>query len=407
MEYPDLIDQLAEKSDSTILLAVLDGLGDYGIPELDGRTPLEAADTPSLDALARRSAAGAHVPIARGVTPGSGPAHLALFGYDPVRYMIGRGTLAALGIGFDLHRGDLAARINFCTVDSDGTVTDRRAGRIPTEVNREIVEELASAIESIDGVDVFLRTVKEHRACVVFRGEGLSDSLRETDPGITGRAPLPADPLEPAAERSAAIVREFIERSTRALAGKNPANMLLLRGFSCYSPLPSMQERFLLSPAAVALYPMYRGVASLVGMDVMEPRTSDLAGEIEACTRALSAGHDFVFLHHKPTDSAGEDGDCRRKIEAIEQFDRGLEELLDAGFDVVAVTGDHSTPCGMKLHSWHPVPLLIYGGCQRAGYCSSFGERDVLLSGSLGIIRAVDLLPLLLASAGKLRKFGA
>lgn len=402
-----LVDLLSRKTGSRILLAVLDGLGDTGVPELGGRTPLEAASTPFLDSLVRGSAAGAHVPVARGITPGSGPAHLALFGYDPVEFQVGRGTLAALGIGFPLLEGDLSARINFCTVDARGRVTDRRAGRIPTDLNTKLVDELSSAVRNIGDVEVFIRTVKEHRACVVFRGRDLSDRLGETDPGLVGREPLPVTALSPEAERSAAVVGEFLSRAREVLRGKRPANMLLLRGFSSYGPLPGMQERYGLSPAAVALYPMYRGVASLVGMRVMEPEPGDLDGQIECCSRALSEGHDFVFLHHKSPDSAGEDGDCGRKVEAIEEFDRAAGPLLDMGFDVVAITGDHSTPCGMRLHSWHPVPLLIHGGPQRIGYCSAFSEREVLTAGSLGIVRAVELMPLLLASAGKLGKFGA
>ena len=407
MTESGVLEALSEKSDSRILLAVMDGLGDIDIPELGGMTPLEAARTPNLDALVRESAVGAHIPVARGITPGSGPAHLALFGYDPLEYVIGRGTLAALGIGFDLREGDLAARINFCTVDEDGIVTDRRAGRIATDLNGELVDRISSALTPIEGVEVFLRTVKEHRACVIFRGEGLSDRLGDTDPGLVGRPPEPVAATDPGAERSAGVVGSFLRQASEVLASESRANMILLRGFSSFHPLRSMEERFRLSPAATALYPMYRGVASLVGMRLFDADPQDLRGETEACRRALDAGHDFVFLHHKPSDSAGEDGDHARKISAIEEFDTAMEKIMDLGFDVIAVTGDHSTPCPMRLHSWHPVPVLINGGPQRKGYCASFCEREALLKGSLGVFRAVELMPLLLASGGKLGKYGA
>ncbi|MBN1434039.1 2,3-bisphosphoglycerate-independent phosphoglycerate mutase [Candidatus Fermentibacterales bacterium] len=398
-------DLLAERSPSRILLSVLDGLGDVSLPELEDRTPLEEARTPVLDSLAARSELGAMVPVSPGVTPGSGPAHLALFGYDPLRYRIGRGVLSALGIGFDLRDGDLAARINFCTVDSSGVVTDRRAGRIDDGVNRELVEALSGI--GIEGVELFVRTVKQHRACVIFRGEGLSDELADTDPGLVGRRPVQVEPLSPAARRSAEIVGRFVQRAKEVLSDRSPANMLLLRGFARHVSLPSMRERFALDPAAVAIYPMYKGVASLVGMKVLGVEPETLEAQVRACALALEQGHDFVFLHHKPADSAGEDGDCARKIAAIEEFDEALPSLLDLGFDVVAVTGDHSTPCPMKLHSWHPVPLLVHSENQRRGYASGFSEREALLHGALGVFPSKDLLPILLAYAGKLGRFGA
>jgi 2,3-bisphosphoglycerate-independent phosphoglycerate mutase len=399
-----LVDDLAFRTESKILLAVIDGLGDLPIDDLDGRTPLEAAATPNLDALARLSSLGQHVPVARGITPGSGPAHLALFGYDPLEHCVGRGVLSALGVGFDLHPGDLAARINFCTVDGDGTVTDRRAGRISTETCRELVDEL-SGIE-IDGIELHIMPVRDHRACVVFRGDGLSDSLTDTDPGLVGRKPLQAVAGNQGAERTAAFVREFSAKAARVLEEKSPANQILLRGFALYCPWQTMEDRFGLRAAAVALYPMYRGVASLVGMDVIAPSQDDLQGEAIAVRNSISDGYTFTFMHHKPADSAGEDGDCRAKIAAIEEFDTIVPALIKAGPDVLCITGDHSTPCSMKLHSWHPVPLLLYGGPQRTGCSAVFSERSAL-SGSTGTIRAVELMAILMASAGKLAKYGA
>ena len=399
-EYSKLADDLAEKTPSRILLAVIDGLGDLPVDSLRGRTPLEAASTPNLDSMVMSGALGSHVPIAPGITPGSGPAHLALFGYDPLEFEVGRGVLAALGVGFDLKRGDLAARINFCTVDAGGTVTDRRAGRIDTATCVHLVSILSSI--RIDGLELFVMPVKEHRACVVFRGEGLDDRLHDTDPGLTGRRPVEVigDSV------TARAVREFVSKASGLLADSAPANHVLLRGFALFGDFPSMRDRFGLDPAAVALYPMYRGVARLVGMRTVPVEPADLDGQVKAAAMAASSGADLVFLHHKPADSSGEDGNVQGKIEAIEAFDTIVPGLAASGFDVICVTGDHSTPCPMKLHSWHPVPLLVHGGPQRTGWSRVFSEHEAC-TGAIGRIRAVELMPLLLASAGKLQKFGA
>lgn len=365
---------------------------------------MEAADIPNLDALARDSATGQHVPVAQGITPGSGPAHMALFGYDPVENLMGRGVLEVLGIGFPLEMGDLAARINFCTLDGDGVITDRRAGRISTEESAVLAGKLDAI--TIPGVKVMVRPVKEHRACVVFRGEGFHDGLPDTDPGAVGLRPLPVGSPSPECARSAEVVGEFILKAREILKDQPRANGVLLRGIALNRTYRSFGDRFRLSPAAVAIYPMYRGLASLLGMKLIESTPSDLSGQVEAVCRAVSLGHDFVFLHHKYTDSAGEDGDWKRKIKALEDFDGALPGFLGAGFDVVAVTGDHSTPCPMKQHSWHPVPLLLHGGCQRVGWSDAFNERQAA-AGALGTIDSLDLMPLLLASAGRLEKFGA
>ncbi|MBD3369517.1 2,3-bisphosphoglycerate-independent phosphoglycerate mutase [Candidatus Fermentibacteria bacterium] len=398
-----LPDSLAETTDSKILLAVLDGVGDVPSGELGGRTPLQVAESPNLDRLAREGALGQHIPIEPGISPGSGPAHLALFGYDPVESCVGRGVLAAMGIGFDLREGDLAARINFCTLADDGSVSDRRAGRISTEKCRQLVEVLSRA--SVPGVKTFVNPVKEHRACVVFRGDNLSDAVDDTDPGVVGRRPRPVRATAEGAERSVEVVDSFLRQALDLLEGRQPANGILMRGFSTYRPFPSMEERFRLDAAAAALYPMYRGVASLVGMDLLEAGNS-LEEEVSAAREAASSGRTFVFLHHKPTDSSGEDGDEAAKIAAVEVFDGALPDLLQAGFDVICVTGDHSTPCPMKQHSWHPVPVLIHGGPQRSGGSDAFSEREAL-TGALGTFYARQLMSLLLASAGKLRRFGA
>lgn len=396
--YEGLIESLAEPAGGRILLAVMDGLGD--LPGRRGLTPLEAARKPNLDRLAAEGALGQHVPIAQGVTPGSGPAHLALFGYDPVEFFVGRGILSALGIGFPVQAGDLAARANFCTLGPSGEVVDRRAGRISTETCAALCSMLDGMV--VSDVTVHVRPEKEHRACVVLRGPGLSEEVSDTDPGHAGEPPLQPAALAPAAEKAACAVSGFLGRALDILAGESPANGILLRGFACHRAFPGLRVRFGLTACAAAVYPMYRGVASLVGMDLLD--VPDRDGQAAAVRAA--GGYDFVFLHHKPTDSSGEDGDFDAKTAAVESFDSMLPGLLEGGFDVVCVTGDHSTPCGMKLHSWHPVPVLVHGGPQRAGWSRSFTEREAL-AGALGTFRAVELMPLLLASAGRLAKFGA
>lgn len=400
----NIVSDLALESGGSILLCVMDGVGDISVPELGNRTPLEAASTPNLDDLARTGALGQHIPVARGITPGSGPGHLALFGYDPVECLVGRGALAALGIGFELKHGDLAARINFCTLDDQGVITDRRAGRISTEKCTELVDALRSI--QISGVELFVEPVKEHRACVVFRGPGLSQDIHDTDPGLVGKKPLKVRGNSSAAEFTVDVVGEFVSAAMEILKGREPANGLLLRGFALHRDMQGMKERYRLDSAAVALYPMYRGVASMAGMKVYTPETQDLAGEVKEARRALSQGMNFVFLHHKYTDSAAEDGDHQRKIAEIERFDAAIPSILDCGFDVVCITGDHSTPCPMKLHSWHPVPVLISGGPQRTGWSGRFTEREAA-AGALGTFRGCELMPLLLAAAGRLAKFGA
>lgn len=400
----DIVPDLALDQGGKILLAVMDGVGDVSIPELGGRTPLEAAETPNLDRLAKRSALGQHIPVARGITPGSGPGHLALFGYDPVENLVGRGALAALGIGFALQHGDLAARINFCTLDGNGVITDRRAGRISTEKCTELVDLLRPI--RISGVTTYVEPVKEHRACVVFRGPGLSEAIHDTDPGLVGEKPLPVSATDPEAAFAAGVIEEFINKAMEALEGLSPANGVLLRGFALYEELPSLQTLYRLDPAAVALYPMYRGVASLAGMKAYDADPPDLGGQTVAAARALAEGRDFIFLHHKYTDSSGEDGDWKRKTAEIERFDAALPGLVDLDFDVVCITGDHSTPCPMKLHSWHPVPVMIHGGPQRTGWNRRFTERECA-AGALGTFRAMELMQMLLAAAGRLSKFGA
>ncbi|MCR4402095.1 MAG: 2,3-bisphosphoglycerate-independent phosphoglycerate mutase [Firmicutes bacterium] len=397
----EVIKALAQKTESKIVMAVVDGLG--GLPHPDtGRCALESARTPNLDALAARSSCGLVEPVGIGITPGSGPSHLALFGYDPLKYEIGRGVLEALGVGVELERTDVAARGNFCTVDESGIITDRRAGRIPTEKNRELVEMLRTI--QVEGASVILEPGKLHRFVAVFRGDGLSGDIEDTDPQHTGEKPKPAAPRSPEAARTANIINQWLDKARCVLRSEHPANMVLLRGFAKHPDIPTMSEAFKLTPAAIATYPMYRGVARLVGMEVLETGTTiqDEVGTL----RENFARFDFFYLHVKETDSSGEDGNFARKVEVLEDFDRNLPAIMDLAPDVLVITGDHSTPATLKAHSWHPVPFLIFSKWVRPDRITEFGET-ACAAGSLGTFPSLGVLPLSMAHALKLAKFGA
>ncbi len=401
-----LIDSLAVANEHKILLVVLDGLG--GLPKGD-RTELEAAWVPNLDRLASRSGLGLLVPVEPGVTPGSGPAHLALFGYDPVQYQVGRGVLEALGTDIAVRPGDLCARANFCTLSAEGLVVDRRAGRIPTQLCEELCRELQAAVGEVDGAEVIIRPGKEHRFVVVFRGEGLAGGLSDSDPQHEGLKPLtvvPDDSSDAAAARSAAVVNRFLERCAEVLGRRERANGVLLRGLALPPAIPTLAARFRLKPACVAAYPMYRGLARLVGMDIITcgPTWEDELAAVAACRDE----HDFVFLHFKETDRAGEDGSFEVKQELLERFDEEVvPRLVEMSFDVLCITGDHSTPATLAGHSWHPVPVLLHSRyCRPQVDVENFGER-VCLRGSVGRMYSRQLMGLLLAHALKLKKFGA
>jgi 2,3-bisphosphoglycerate-independent phosphoglycerate mutase len=397
----ELMRKLQIANDSKIVMLVIDGLG--GLPvEPDGPTELEAARTSNLDHLAAESLCGLSVPIGPGITPGSGPAHLALFGYDPLKYEIGRGILEALGIGFDLHDEDVAARGNFCTVDEKGLIADRRAGRIPTERNVELCKLLRGI--KLPGVQVFAEAVKEYRFVLVLRGEGLEGELTETDPQQLGVPPLPVNALLPEAERTAQLLNQWIAQAREILAGQHPANMVTLRGLAKNPGLPSMEEVYGLRSAAIASYPMYRGVAKLVGMDVLD--TGETLEEEVETLKAHFADYDFFFVHVKKTDSAGEDGDFERKVSVIEHVDELVPTLLDLKSEVLIVTGDHSTPALLKSHSWHPVPTLFHSPYCRADQTEEFSEQGCS-QGALGRFPAVDLMPIAMANALRLAKYGA
>lgn len=396
-------DDLIEKHGGRIVLVVMDGLG--GLPDLQtGRTELETADTPNLDRIAQTAALGLHQPVAPGVTPGSGPGHLALFGYDPLEWNIGRGVLSALGVGFALREGDLAARLNFATVDADGRITDRRAGRPSDDENKRLVAKLRAGVDAPEGVEIFFESEKEHRVVLVLRGESLRANLHDTDPQETGVPPLAVTAQTKDAEKTAAIVQHVLDAGNRALKDEPTANALLARGFATYGRYPTMQERFNLRCHAIARYPMYRGVASLVGMKTAPAAAND-EGSIDEMAKRFH-DYDLHFVHFKAIDSRGEDGDFGAKVKAIEAVDPLIAKIEALDPEVLIVTGDHSTPSRLGAHSWHPVPMLLKSRWTRASGAQEFGER-ACLGGELGIFRTVHLMTLALANAGRLAKFGA
>jgi len=388
-------------SDAKILLLVVDGLG--GLPHPDtGISELETAQLPHLDALARGGTCGLISPLGAGFTPGSGPAHLALFGYDPWTSVIGRGALSALGLGLDFARGDIAARLNFCTVDSEGLVQDRRAGRIPTEKGRALCEILRTI--DVPGAEVTVAAEMEYRAGVVFRGEGLGDAVSDSDPQITGAPPKPLVAGDGPSERTVDVANVFLAQVAEKLADERPANMVLMRGFGRYPELAQMDEVYGLKAMGIAGYPMYRGVAGAVGMDVAEVNW-DLESEC-ALLESRWADYDFFYMHVKKTDSAGEDGNFDLKVQLLEELDTYIPRLQALQPDVLIVTGDHSTPAIMRSHSWHPVPTAIAGEWALADAAVEFSERGCA-AGSLGVIPSTSLMSLALAHARRLDKYGA
>ncbi len=406
MDTHALIRQLFVKNDSKIVLYVADGLG--GLPQKPGGlTELESARTPNLDKLAREGVLGGSIPVAPGISPGSGPGHLGLFGYDPIQYVIGRGALEATGIGFKLEPGDVAIRANFCTIDAAGLITDRRAGRIPTDESAPLAVKLREV--KIPNVQVFVEPVKEHRFVIVLRGTGpnegkLGDFVHDTDPQITGVPPL--DPLSgnPESDVTASTLKEFMRQARLLLAGQPKANCCTLRGVASKPHLPSYEEVYGLRAAAIAVYPMYKGLAQLVGMEIVgQPKTLD---EQMTLLEENWAKFDFFFIHFKYTDSTGEDGDFAAKVKRTEEYDAAVPRIMALKPDVVIATGDHSTPSMLKSHSWHPVPTLLWAKNCRTDESQAFGERECV-KGGLGQFEAKHLMTLALANAGRLGKYGA
>lgn len=399
IDFPYLAD-VVQKTDSRIVMLVVDGLG--GLPDpKTGRSELESACTPNLDSLAQESACGLTTPVMTGITPGSGPGHLALFGYDPLNYFIGRGVLEALGIGVDIIEGDVAARGNFCTVDERGLLTDRRAGRIVSAESNA----LCMALDQIhvDGVELSVSLVKDYRFVLMLRGAGLDHRVSETDPQRLGMRPLSVYPLAEAAQRSADVSNAFMAEAEQILSGRDKANMVLLRGFSQLPKLPTMGNSYGLSPAAIAAYPMYRGLASVVGMRVIQ--TGDTFADEVNSLETHYEQHDFFYIHYKPADAAGEDGDFDGKVRSLEDLDQFIPQILDLKPEVLIVAGDHATPSIWAGHSWHPVPFLLHSPWTRGDGVKCFSERACAL-GSLGNMMATHIMLLAMAHAGKLVKFG-
>ena len=397
----ELLRELSVTGSSKILMLVIDGLG--GLPNASGRSELEQANIPQLDRLAQESLCGLTMPVGYGVTPGSGPGHLALFGYDPQRYTVGRGVLEALGIDFDLRSTDVAARGNFCTVDDAGLITDRRAGRIATALSAPLCEQLAGI--KLRGVQTFVEPVRDHRFLLVLRGEGLSDQVTETDPQREGQEPLPVKAIAPEATASAGLMNAWIAEAAKILRGHEPANMLTLRGIARHPLMPSIVQTCKFRAAAIAAYPMYRGLAKLVGMDVLTTG-STFADEVETL-KAHWDDYDFFFIHFKRADAAGEDGDFQEKVLALEEVDTYIEALHAMRADVFIVAGDHSTPSVVAGHSWHPVPFLFHAmAFGQADQTEGFNEK-ACARGVLGTFPAKEVLSLAMAHSGRLTKYGA
>jgi 2,3-bisphosphoglycerate-independent phosphoglycerate mutase len=401
MNIHELTTELHEPSASKIVLLVADGLG--GLPlEPGGKTELETAHTPNLDGCVAAGVCGLSLPVLPGITPGSGPGHLGLFGYDPLQYRIGRGILEALGINFPVGPKDVAIRGNFCTLDAEGKITDRRAGRPATDRCVAMVQKMRSI--RIPGLEVFVEPVREHRFVVVFRGDGLGDAVNDTDPQATGVAPLAAEGRDEASKKTAAIANEFFKQACSVLKDQDPTNGVTLRGFARYPKIDTMQQVYGLKSAALAVYPMYKGLARLVGMEVLDAGAS-LADQVATLKRVWSQ-YDFFFIHFKYTDSTGEDGNFPAKVEMIEKLDAFVPQILELKPDVFIVTGDHSTPSKLRSHSWHPVPVLLRATSCRFDSVSEFSESGCL-RGGLGQFEAKYLMLLALAHAGRLGKFGA
>ena len=407
MNLDRIYSNLTIKTPAKLVLVVMDGVGDLATKQSQFLTPLEAAKTPNLDLLSKESAQGRIIPVAPGITPGSGPGHLGLFGYDPLEFEVGRGVIEALGLGLELKAGDVAARANFCTLNDEGLVTDRRAGRISTEKCEELCAILSRKIQKIGNTKIIIKAGKEHRFVVIFRGANLEGPLTDSDPNREGKpinAVLPQNAKSAKQQRTAKLVQAFYKAALPLLKGKQPANGFLLRGVAHQPSIPTFVERYQLRAAALAVYPMYKGLAQLVGMEKIEgPQT--IREQFERCVSEYN-DYDFFFIHYKYTDKHGEDGNFAAKKSAIEELDSALPVLLQKKPDVLAITGDHSTPCVMKGHSWHAQPVLLHSPFSGSDKLDRFTETGANI-GSLGVFEAKFLIRLMQANARMFDKFGA
>lgn len=398
-----VVDQLVTENTTKIIFLVLDGVG--GLPmEGKGGTELQVAKKPNLDKLAAKSICGLMDPILPGITPGSGPAHFALFGYNPIESNIGRGVLEAAGINLPMTDRDVAIRINFATIDKNGNITDRRAGRIDSDENARVCKKIRENVSLAPDAEFIIETVKDHRAALLIRGDNLGGDLADTDPQLVGVPPLDPKALNKESEKTAQLAKRFLDQAFKVLADEQKANALLFRGFAKHRPYPSMLERYKLKSLAVANYPMYRGVAFLLNMD-LHPVTANIKSEFEAVAQNFDK-YDFFFVHVKPTDSTGEDGNFDAKVKVIEEVDSLIPILTSLNPDVMVVTADHSTPSIMKAHSWHPVPVLLHSKYCRTDNVTQFDEISCI-QGGLGRMPSMELMPIILANAKRLMKFGA
>ncbi len=399
---PVLPREWAQNDGGSIVLLVMDGVGD--IPDDRGRTPLEAARTPNLDRIARKASLGRTIPIAPGVTAGSVAGHLALLGYDPMAVKIGRGPIDALGVGVDLQPGDVVMRGNFATV-KDGIVIDRRAGRLPGDTAAELCFALNAKLRfKFEGIETQIAQTAEHRFVLHLRGNNLSPQITDTDPGQNGLPAKPCRANAPQAARTAEIVN-IVAKAAADFLMINRANAILLRGAGARPHLASFNDHYGLNAMAVATYPTYRGIAAACGMELYPMMPSDAHDAINFAVSALQGPnkHQFIFIHYKNTDTAGEDGNFDAKVAAIEHLDAALKPLVDQPPDVLVVAGDHPTPVAMRGHSWHPVPLMIASKWTPGGKNQRYTERQCA-DGELGTIKATDVMALAMGHAKRLRK---
>ena len=390
---------LTRYTDSKILLLVIDGLG--GLPHNQtSKTELESANIPNLDKLTQESTTGIATPIQPGITPGSGPGHMSLFGYNPIKYVIGRGVLEAIGSGIKLSKKDIAVRGNFCTIDNQGVITDRRAGRISDSDASKLIQSLSQI--KVDGAHITIKHLKNHRFVLVLSGSDLNTDITPTDPLLNNLPINQASSNSPQSRKTATIINKFTQLSLDILKNETLANGIILRGFSQNLSVPKISDVYHINPIGISLYPAYRGIATMLGMKVTNQGV-DFSDLIKIVRNNFN-DFNFFYLHYKDTDSAGEDGDFDKKVFSLEKLDTFIPELRSIGFDVFTITGDHSTPSILSSHSWHPVPILINSNIPTSDESIHFTELECK-NGDIGRIHATDIMPLTLAYAKKLIKF--
>lgn len=406
------------------LLLIADGLGDRAVPELGYQTPLEAANTPTLDRLAAEGETGLLDPIAAGIRGGSDTGHLSILGYDPYKYYPGRGPFEALGIGMDVQRGDLAFRCNFSTVDDELIVRDRRAGRIT-----EGTADLAKALDGlqIEDVTCYFRESIAHRAALVMRGPGLGANVSDVDPHAEGVKVWDAHATSQndfASAKTARILNTFVRKSyellkdhpvnqARIAAGLPPANVALPRGIGVSPDLPPFNESRGVKSACIVEVGLVKGLGQYLGMDVIdvEGSTASLDTDTAAIGRAVVEAlkdHNFILCNVKGPDVAGHDKNAPGKVSIIEKIDLMVSQILEAhGNDlVIMVTGDHSTPVTYGDHTGEPCPVVIWGPPVRKDLVTTFGETAAS-QGGVGRIKGLDVMNILTSYMGVQEKFGA